>query len=350
MRKVLVVEDNDLLRENICEILKLDGHEVIHAIHGQDGWNKIKESQPDLVLSDVNMPVMDGFELLKIIREHEQLHSLPFIFLTVRNTMRELRLGMNYGADDYLAKPFEIHHLLTVVQNRLKRIKNQKEEASSPEIRKEVALSKAYDVAIRKEVVEPIDEIIKELTSEASIANAKSLKSNAQKIVHSLQIDTIQKCQRQQQKILESEENIEISELISNVISNHMVQQSIPFDIHIAPYYVQAPLNYLSMAFTEILENAVKFSDGSSQVKITGAALSQKEYQINITNTGLAFDHTNQTEIGPFKTFIDNDSYEAGIGLGLHNASRILNFSKTKFKLYSKAKNETIFSIYFTKG
>ena len=121
MKKIVVVEDNDLLRENICEILESEGYLAFPAINGKEGLNTINSQEPDLIISDVNMPVMDGLVLLKTLRSSEKHRAIPFIFLTVRNSMAELRLGMNQGADDYLAKPFDMHQLLSSVNTRLRR-------------------------------------------------------------------------------------------------------------------------------------------------------------------------------------------------------------------------------------
>ena len=348
--KVLVVEDNDLLRENICEILELEGLEVISAMNGKDGWEKVQKTNLDLVLSDVNMPIMDGFELLKSIREHEQLNGLPFVFLTVRNTMKELRLGMNYGADDYLAKPFEIDQLLTVVQNRLKRNQNTIATLISPQIRKDLSLIKAYELAMQKEVYEPIDQLIDEAQGEWAINRAKTLKSNVYKIISSLKVDKFLKGQKLGKEYLELNEFIELDQFISDMVHSQDSNYSSKFDLKLEPFSLTTPSSYLKIALSEIFENAAKFSDGSYPVIIKGECLSTKAYKITVTNTGLSFSKSQQAEIGAFKTFVPNEGYIAGIGLGLHNAMRILNSIKAKCTISNKPNRQTVFTILLEKA
>lgn len=121
MSTILVIEDNQDIRENICEILDLAGYHTIGAENGKVGVSKAVEENPDLILCDIMMPELDGYGVLHILSKREETLSTPFIFLTAKAEKSDVRRGMNLGADDYITKPFDESDLLTTIDNRLKR-------------------------------------------------------------------------------------------------------------------------------------------------------------------------------------------------------------------------------------
>lgn len=119
MNKILLIEDNKIMRENTAEILELAGYEVIAAANGKIGSILAREIKPDLIICDIMMPEMDGYGVLHILSQDPATASIPFIFLTAKAEKSEMRKGMELGADDYLTKPFEDTELLKVVKTRL---------------------------------------------------------------------------------------------------------------------------------------------------------------------------------------------------------------------------------------
>ncbi|WOD41508.1 EAL domain-containing protein [Nodosilinea sp. E11] len=119
MSKILIIEDNDSARENINEILELEGFETIAAAHGLQGLELAQQQQPDLIICDVMMPNLDGYEVLKNLSRNQSLASVPFIFLTAKSTQVDFRQGMNLGASDYLTKPFSPAELVQAVRTQL---------------------------------------------------------------------------------------------------------------------------------------------------------------------------------------------------------------------------------------
>jgi len=118
---ILVVEDNDSLREGICEMLSLEGYAVIYACNGAEAIALLQRHTPDLILSDVTMPQMDGFDLYSTVRARSDMISVPFIFLTARTDPSDFMTGRRLGADDYLAKPVTREELIAVIRSRLSR-------------------------------------------------------------------------------------------------------------------------------------------------------------------------------------------------------------------------------------
>lgn len=120
-KKILVIEDQQDVRENIEELLQLSNYEVTTAPNGKEGVKRALEVSPDLILCDIMMPEMDGYEVLYLIGKNPSIASIPFIFLTAKAEKTDFRKGMNMGADDYITKPFEEMELLGAIERRLQK-------------------------------------------------------------------------------------------------------------------------------------------------------------------------------------------------------------------------------------
>ncbi len=121
IHKILLVEDNVPIRENTAELLELSGYVVLTACNGKEGLDISIKEHPDLILCDIQMPVMDGYHLLEYIRQTDSLVHLPFIFFTASCEKKEIAYGMNMGADDYIVKPYSGTDLLNKLKKQLSR-------------------------------------------------------------------------------------------------------------------------------------------------------------------------------------------------------------------------------------
>jgi len=133
MKKILVIEDDQIMRENISELLELDGYNVSVAKNGKEGVEKAQSLLPDLIVSDIKMPILDGYGVLRILQKDEKTAGIPFIFLTAKTEKKDLRKGMEMGADDFLAKPFEDTELLNAVETRLRKSERVHQNSDSSE-------------------------------------------------------------------------------------------------------------------------------------------------------------------------------------------------------------------------
>lgn len=128
MAKIVCIEDEAAIREDIAEALEMAGHDVIQSCNGQEGLAAILREQPDLTVSDIAMPEMDGHLLLREIREKHPLHAdMPFVFLSARADREDQIAGRSLGADEYLTKPVDFELLRVVVNSRLRQVKNMRE-------------------------------------------------------------------------------------------------------------------------------------------------------------------------------------------------------------------------------
>src|SRR5690242_2364386 len=115
MTKILVIEDEALILENVVEILEMEGFEVKGAPNGKLGLQVAAQFVPDLIICDIMMPEVNGYDVLMELNSSPELSVIPFIFLTARASRVDIRKGMTLGADDYLPKPFSAQELLQAV-------------------------------------------------------------------------------------------------------------------------------------------------------------------------------------------------------------------------------------------
>ncbi|MCD6063307.1 MAG: transcriptional regulator [Flavipsychrobacter sp.] len=130
MKKILLIEDNTEIRENMAEILELSGYEAITAPDGRKGVSLALETKPDIIVCDIMMPELDGYGVIHMLQKNPSTQNIPFIFLTAKAERAEIRKGMELGADDYLTKPFNGTELLNAIESRLKKSEALKQQLS----------------------------------------------------------------------------------------------------------------------------------------------------------------------------------------------------------------------------
>ncbi|GAC1312592.1 MAG: hypothetical protein NVSMB24_34390 [Mucilaginibacter sp.] len=115
MKSVLIIEDNTDIRENICELLALEGYDVLCAKSGPAGIILAKENMPDVIFCDLIMPEQDGYEVLRMLRDDPDTAGLPFFFLSASVEKTSVQTGIDLGADGYIQKPFEPFELFNAI-------------------------------------------------------------------------------------------------------------------------------------------------------------------------------------------------------------------------------------------
>jgi len=126
MSKILVIEDEESVRDNLLDLLEAENFETVTAANGKIGLEVARLESPDLILCDMMMPELDGYGVLKALRQEPLTSTIPFIFLTANAARSDFRQGMNMGADDYLTKPFTRAELLSAILNKLEKYTNLK--------------------------------------------------------------------------------------------------------------------------------------------------------------------------------------------------------------------------------
>jgi DNA-binding response OmpR family regulator len=122
MKKVLLIEDDTVVRDNTAELLELANYQVITAANGKIGITAAKKYIPDIIICDIMMPELNGYGVLQILSKEEATKKIPFIFLSAKTEHKDIRKGMNLGADDYITKPFDESELFSAIESRLAKI------------------------------------------------------------------------------------------------------------------------------------------------------------------------------------------------------------------------------------
>jgi CRP-like cAMP-binding protein/CheY-like chemotaxis protein len=134
MKKVLLIEDDIVVRENTAELLELANYHVITASNGKLGVNLAKKHLPDIIICDIMMPELNGYGVLQILSKEIVTKHIPFIFLSAKTERKDIRKGMDLGADDYITKPFDESELFSAIESRLAKLAIINENSKSTEI------------------------------------------------------------------------------------------------------------------------------------------------------------------------------------------------------------------------
>jgi DNA-binding NarL/FixJ family response regulator len=158
-KKILIIEDQAPMRRNIALMLQMEGFNVCTAENGRVGLELARKEKPDLILCDVMMPELDGYGVVQALRAEAEFAATAFIFLTARSDRNDVRIGMNFGADDYLTKPVVRDELLAAVSARLARADSMQERIAeagaasggfNPDFSSHEPLVKAFSITPRE--------------------------------------------------------------------------------------------------------------------------------------------------------------------------------------------------------
>lgn len=122
MKKILLIEDDTVVRENTAELLELSNYDVITAPNGKVGASYAAKFLPDVIICDIMMPELDGYGVLELLSNNDATRHIPFIFLSAKTERKDIRKGMDMGADDYLTKPFDESELISAIESRLAKV------------------------------------------------------------------------------------------------------------------------------------------------------------------------------------------------------------------------------------
>lgn len=312
------------IRESIQDLLTMKGFEVITASNGKDGLFLAITQKPDLILSDIMMPEMNGLEFLDLVQKNIELASIPFIFLTAKIEHTSLREGMSLGADDYLTKPVKNSDLLDAINRRL--IKAENVRKSLEEDLK--ALVTQMSSTAQHEFNTPLNgilgfaEIIKRkpnITPNDLLRFAEILETSGNRLKATL--DNIILYQTILNKGLKprSENIIFNTEFIENVTEKLLQKYGRTDDLQIDfpdSVKVCGSSDFLKKILTEVIDNALKFSQPGDKVTIKTESHNGKQ-SICVTDKSRGLTAEQINSVGPFVQFERKKYEQQGLGLGL---------------------------------
>lgn len=354
MGEILVVEDDIGILTNISLLLTSEGYEVETAENGLEALKKIEKGQPDLILSDVMMPYLDGIELFKKVRNDFKLLDVPFIFLTAKSDYNSMRNTLGLGASDYIAKPFESDDLLHSIKVRLE----QKEFLN----KKFDELQKNFNKFVPHELRSPLLPILgysEMLKNDSGSLNSVEVEEMAEKIncsgnrllnriekfmsIHEINNLTLVEIEKLKDHFTEIS-----NETINKVITHHYLLKNEvkKFDIKLEAKKINIKETCLLILLKEILENANKFNTSNKNIQIMGK-VNDGKYLLSIKNEGCGMSKDQIANIGLLNQFDRTEINQEGNGLGLAIVRKIAKVFNCEFSIKSEPNIYTQINLSF---
>jgi two-component system sensor histidine kinase/response regulator len=354
MYKVLIVEDTLAIREEIYDILVMEGYKVFQAENGLIGFEIALIERPDLIISDILMPKLNGYEMFEKLQTNRKTADIPLIFLSAKAEKADIRTGMNLGAEDYLTKPLNVNDLLNAVKNKIKKKLLIDQNISS----KTAALS-AILLNQKNELDNYSHLISHELKS--SLRNISDLltwsqedrdeTNNYQDATISFQMlrDRIEKMDLLLVK-LEHYNNITSAAFKNKLVNSNTIVKRIVNETHKPPAATITIKNELPTLFVDenklgkifeiLIENALEHIDKKNGRIQIACEITQKDYVFSITDNGIGIHPKYHEKI--FNMFQAIESTKSA-GIGLSMVKKIISHYNGQIYLKSTPNVETTF-------
>ncbi len=349
MVKILVIDDDPLPRETMIRLLTFSGYETLEAQDGRTGIQLASQYLPDLVISDVRMPNINGFDVLKELRFNPDTSSIPVVFVSALNDLKAIREGMNEGADDYLGKPYSAEELLRVVDTQLKKrtLARDKFDTSLKLLRKNIIYALPHEFRTPLSVILGYAHLLQD---EYATVEREELHQWAQTLVKSgnrlqrvienylvyTQIEMIQgdanEVEQLRNHIIE-----DVARIIETVAQKKAKEYERPNDLsmdlcHLALRISEANLKKI---VEELVDNAFKFSAKGSKVVIHGMH-EQGIFKLQIQDYGRGMTPNQIESLGAYMQFNRAIFEQQGLGLGFTIAQRLVELHNGKIRIESQ--------------
>ncbi len=337
MKKILVVEDEASLRKDIIEMLTYEGFDVIGAENGKVGIAQAQQHLPDLIICDIMMPELNGYDVLAELRRETKTATIPFIFLTARTDKMDRRQGMEQGADDYLTKPFAIQELLRTIETRIEKHEKVLAEAErrNVELRNNIILSMPHELRTPLTVILGFSDIL--ITDYAEMERpriaemSEHINKAAVRLYHLVENYLVYA----QIEIAANEPDFD-KMLRANttpepmiVIENQAIQKAQEHDresdlvLEIAALeYLPMLEDYLKKMVEELVDNAFKFSPEGTPVEVRLIEAPDR-FLLTITDQGRGMSPEQVSDVGAYMQFNRKFYEQQGSGLGLTISRRV---------------------------
>jgi signal transduction histidine kinase len=342
MTRILVIEDERYLLEDITELLQYTDFEVEGASSGRKGLEIAEAYSPDLIICDIMMPDLDGYQVLDGIRANPMTANTSFIFLTAKADRDSVRQGMELGADDYLTKPFTSAELLTAINTRLARQNQialhteQKIENAKRQLTRMVTHELRTPLISINTVVDIISRQLGQLSPSELQEMLDSISAGSKRLSHRVEqlvfVTQLEAGMLNRDIIMQDGMPMRLWEMLvaaNNLAKRFTYQQeqnvSVQFHDHDRDSVVMCSAPALKQALAELIANALKFSPEGSQVNITQWR-SGGRVMISIVDQGAGIPEDRLAEALRDFSQIDRETNEQqGMGMGLALAQRIID-------------------------
>lgn len=347
MTRILVIEDARDLRDDVVEMLNMEGFEAVGAENGMVGLEQARAHKPDLIVCDIMMPEMDGYEVLEQLRKNPRTASIPFIFLTARTDRLNVRHGMVLGADDYLTKPFLVSELLDSIHSQLKKRAelNQTAEQRMNELRENIMTALPHEVRTPLNTIMGFSEMLlmeaQRLKPDQIADWATHIHQAGQRLYRlienylfyaRLQIVATSPEQLHEFKMaLVEDARMIVESIVVRMARKAERADDLEMQLEDAPL-LRCSHHDLTKMVDELLDNAFKFSEPGEKISVTGR-VSGQSYTLCIRDDGRGIHPEQIQNIGALMQF-DRWFYEQqGLGLGLTIVRRLAELYGAEFTI-----------------
>lgn len=357
---ILLVDDDIAIQEGVADLLQIYDYEVITAADGREALQEMQKRVPDLIISDIMMPGMDGYELFEAVRSNPAWTPIPFVFLTARGQQKDVRLGNRLGVDAYLTKPFEPDDLLIMVQSRLKRIRDIQSVTYSDVDRMKQQLITIFSHELRTPLtyiygyVNLLQEQHSNLDKDAVDDMLIGVRRGADRLVKL--VEDLMLVVRIDSGVVGMEIALRRSyEPLVKIVDKLLTEQravaqsrNVEFVVNIdRDIAIPCMALYLEDALKRLIDNAVKFSkqDGG-EVRIS-ANHEQNYVVLSIVDNGIGIDPVQIDHAFERFAQIDRDIMEQqGVGLGLTLARTLVRLHGGDIRATSQPGKGSVFNVY----
>src|SRR5450432_356770 len=356
MTKLLLIEDEAILRGEVAEWLTFEGYDVISAEDGVMGVEYAIRDLPNLIISDITMPRLDGFGVLLNLRSHAETAMIPLIFLTALADKSAMREGMGLGADDYLTKPFTLKELLDAVATRLERQAaiNKHLEKKLDERTDGLIYSLPHELRTPLGVIMGYSDMILTAGNDQEMSEVLDMVGHVstagQRLYHLIenfllraQID-LMKPVAERLELIRHMFTAQPSEVIAAQARQEAEQykrlQDLTLDLGDVAA-VRISEGSLKKIVEELVDNAFKFSSAGTPVRVS-ATMSADEYVLCIGDMGRGMTPTQIAEIGAYVQFERSLYEQQGVGLGLSLTKGLAELHGGTLKLESTLNKGTV--------
>lgn len=363
MKKILVVDDSYTIRQSTVELLKAEGFDAIAAENGQQGIQIAKDYLPDMVLCDVTMPELDGYEVLTTLRQNSTTAAIPFIFLTARAAKEDIRLGMELGADDYLTKPFTAAELLGAITSRFEKhhtVLNQSQKQLD-DLRTSIALSLPHELRTPLHGILGLSEVLIEdyqrIQPEEVREIADGIHQSAERLYRLIQnfllYADLEMTASDPDRIatLRAGETFFPHSLISSIATQIAQRHGREADLQLNLQTMRVSIADIKLkkVVEELVENAFKFSKPGTPVTLTAIA-HETAFTLYISDRGRGMTPEQVAALGAYIQFDRRIHEQQGSGLGLTIAKRLVELHGGTFSIDSDPEHQTIIQLTLPGG
>jgi signal transduction histidine kinase len=359
-KRVLVIDDTEEIRMIIGESLNIYGFETLTAENGETGIQIAQKNLPDLIICDINMPRIDGYETLKAIRHHEPTSTIPFIFLSGATERPNVRKGMELGADDYLTKPFTHKELMAAVNTRLEKQAELQRQSDKKldELRGNITMALPHELRTPLNGIVGLANILIEdhgkLPPEEVLESAKYIYESAMRlhrlIENFLVFSQIELMGRESKRIEISDLTAPLDvhrfvrEIATAVAARYKRESDLVIDLHETSLLI--PEDNFRKIVEELVDNAFKFSENGKPVMIA-TEMKDHHFRMLISDRGRGMTPEQIAKIAPHTQFERKTFEQQGAGLGLIIAKRLTELLGGSLRIESKPGVETTIIVAF---